>query len=54
MEKDEENELLREDFLKVLKEIKSLYVNERLVLSDLVFEKLSLYLHPNYILSVAG
>lgn len=54
MERDEENEILREDFLKTLKEIKSLYKDNKLVLSDVVLEKLTLYLHPSNILKVAG
>ena len=54
MEKDEVNELLREDFLKTLKAIKTMYTTGKLVLSDTVMERLQFYLNEDKIMEAAG
>ena len=54
MEKAEVNEVLREDFMKTIKQVKSLYKTGELVLSDVVLEKLGVHLHPKLIMKVAG
>jgi len=51
---EEENELLREDFLKSLKLLKKLYTTGTLTLNAQNIEKLQCYLNQNKVLEVAG
>lgn len=44
MEEDEVNEILREDFYSILKNVERLYTENRLVLDDKVLEKIGMLL----------
>lgn len=50
----EENELLREDFLRCLSKLKELYETGDLLLNPIALEKLQVYLHPDKILQIVG
>jgi hypothetical protein len=54
MEDDEVNEILREDFLRILKKVEGMYYQGSLALNDVVIEKLMSYFDPERIQMEVG
>ena len=54
VEEAEVNEILREDFYNILKNVEKLYTSKRMLLDDEVLDKIGTIMHPDQILKEVG